>query len=74
MFTFEVMYFHSYFRYNSVESAICLLKEGSDASKVNKYGTSALHFAARRGNVKLCKLLVDHINPKIRDMAQVLVI
>ena len=36
-----------------------LLKRQADATIRNKYGTTALHFAARRGNLESCQLLLD---------------
>ena len=52
-----------------------LLDHGVDATLRNRYGTSVLHFAARRGNFELCKRLLDSlkINCDVRDMAEVIV-
>ena len=36
-----------------------LLEKGADPTRKNKYGTTALHFAARTGNVALTRTLLD---------------
>lgn len=46
-------------------SAKLLIERNAKATIRNKYGTTALHFAARRGNADLCKLLLDKPNVDI---------
>ena len=51
-----------FYRYNSVAVARLLVTRGADVSIKNVYGSTALHFAARRGNTEIAKLLIDQQN------------
>jgi len=46
-------------KYNMSDVANLLLDLNADATLSNKYGTTALHFACRRGNLQLCERLID---------------
>ena len=46
-------------RYNMASTAKFLLEKGADPTRKNKYGTTALHFAARTGNVALTWSLLN---------------
>ena len=39
-------------------TAKLLIERGADAAIKNTYGTTALHFSARRGNGELCEALL----------------
>ena len=47
-----------------------LLEKGADPTRKNKYGTTALHFAARRGNMKVCQMLLDNTGLDSTDGGQ----
>lgn len=44
-----------------------LLEKGADPTRKNKYGTTALHFAARTGNDTLTRKLVDLPNVNVNE-------
>lgn len=46
-------------KYNSEDAAKALLIRNADPCATNKYGTHALHFAARRGNRVLCEEILN---------------
>lgn len=50
-----------------------LLEHEADPLIQNIYGTSALHFAARRGNLNICRLLsaIPQVDVNDRDNAGV---
>jgi hypothetical protein len=48
------------YREASPEFIKFLLKNGAEVDSVDKYGSSALHHAAVRGNIEIVKILIDH--------------
>ena len=55
-------------------AAKCLLQRGADATVGTKYGSTALHFAARRGNAQLCQELLNipGVEANVEDNGKVL--
>ncbi|XP_066924796.1 transient receptor potential cation channel subfamily A member 1-like [Clytia hemisphaerica] len=47
-------------KYNCDETAKQLITRGASVCSCNKYGTYALHFAARRGNKDLCEMILNN--------------
>ena len=54
-------------RYNMASTAKFLLEKGADPTRKNKYGTTALHFAARTGNVALTWALLNSPNVNVNE-------
>ncbi len=44
-------------RFNSPATARLLILNGADVAKQSNYGQQALHYAARRGNVKVVEVI-----------------
>ena len=53
------------FRYGNARCAKILVAKGADCALENMYGTSALHFAGRRGDLPTCTLLLNQANVKV---------
>ena len=51
-------------RFNCLSTANALLQGGADPSIKGKKGSTPLHFAARRGNDEIVKVLLEH--PKVK--------
>lgn len=49
-----------FFRFNCVATAKLLIERGANPALVSTNGSTALHFAARRGNEQVAELLVHH--------------
>ena len=49
-----------FFRFNCVATAKLLIERGANPSLVSTNGSTALHFAAHRGNDQVAELLVHH--------------
>ena len=49
-----------FFRFNCVETAKLLIQRGANPALESTNGSTALHFAARRGNEQVAELLVHH--------------
>ena len=47
-----------------------LLEKGADPTRKNKYGTTALHFAARTGNVALTRALLNSPNVNVNETGE----
>lgn len=47
-----------------------LIEKGANLQAENRYGTTALHFAARRGNMKVCQVLLDNTGLDSTDGGQ----
>ena len=62
------------FRYNSVEAVQILVSKGASVNEQNVYGLSALHFASRRGNTAIAKILLNQpgIEVNVKDNANVI--
>ena len=54
-------------RYNMASTAKFLLEKGADPTRKNKYGTTALRFAARTGNVALTWALLNSPNVNVNE-------
>ena len=56
-----------------MEVARFLVSRGASVNYQNVYGSTALHFAARRGNTEIASLLIDHpqIDIKLKDNGEV---
>ena len=52
--------FRPFFRFNCVETVKLLIQRGANPTLVSSNGSTALHFAARRGNDKIAECLVHH--------------
>lgn len=52
------------FRFNGLYTVDALLQGGADPSIKGKKGSTPLHSAARRGNEKIVKVLLEH--PKVK--------
>ena len=52
--------FNLHNRYDMTSVAKLLIEKGANLQAENRYGTTALHFAARRGNLKVCQMLLDN--------------
>ena len=52
------------FRFNGLSTVDALLQGGADPSIKGKKGSTPLHFAARRGNEEIVKVLLEH--PKVK--------
>ena len=50
-------------RFNGLNTVNVLLERGADPSGKDKNGSTPLHFAARRGNEEIVKVLLEH--PKV---------
>ena len=50
-------------RFNGLTTVNVLLERGADPSVKDKNGSTPLHFAARRGNEEIVKVLLEH--PKV---------
>ena len=57
-----------FFRFNCVETAKLLIQRGANPSLLSTNGSTALHFAAHRGNDQVAEVLVHHgkidVDPK----------
>ncbi|KAL9957506.1 hypothetical protein ACROYT_G039145 [Oculina patagonica] len=51
-------------RFNSPATARLLILNGADVAKQSNYGQQALHYAARRGNLKVVEVLLKEGNAK----------
>jgi len=51
-------------RFNGLSTVDALLQGGADPSIKGKKGSTPLHFAARRGNEEIVKVLLEH--PKVK--------
>jgi len=51
-------------RFNSPDTAHLLILNGADVAKQSNYGQQALHYAARRGNLKVVQVLLREGNAK----------
>ena len=51
-------YYHYYHHYHHVKVATALIDAGASLSPPNQYGATPLHFAAQKGNVEFCQLLI----------------
>lgn len=51
-------------RFNSPDTAHLLILHGADVAKQSNYGQQALHYAARRGNLKVVQVLLKEGNAK----------
>ena len=51
-------YYHYYYHYHHVKVATALIDAGASLSPPNQYGATPLHFAAQKGNVEFCQLLI----------------
>lgn len=49
-----------FFRFNCVETTKLLIQRSANPALVSTNGSTALHFAARRGNDQVAELLVHH--------------
>ena len=49
-----------FFRFNCVDTAKLLIQRGANPALISSNGSTALHFAARRGNEQVAELLVRH--------------
>ena len=47
-------------RFNSPDTAHLLILKGADVAKQSNYGQQALHYAARRGNLKVVQVSSHH--------------
>ena len=57
-----------YFRFNCVETAKLLIQRGANPALTSTNGSTALHFAARRGNDQVAELLVRHAKVDVNSM------
>ena len=51
----NLIFFLYFCRYNCDDVAKLLLHRNADPCAFNKYGSYAIHFAARRGNKEICE-------------------
>ena len=58
----EHLKFATFFRFNCVETAKLLIQRGANPALVSTNGSTALHFAAHRGNDQVAELLVHLAN------------
>ena len=56
-----------FFRFNCVETAKLLIQRGANPALTSTNGSTALHFAARRGNDQVAELLVHHAKVDINS-------
>ena len=56
-------------RFNGLSTVNTLLERGADPSVKGKNGNTPLHFAARRGNEEIVKVLLEHqkVNVNVKD-------
>ncbi len=56
-------------RFNGLSTVDLLLERGADPSIKGKNGSTPLHFAARRGNEEIVKVLLEHpkVNVNVTD-------
>ena len=55
---------HIYCKFNGLSTIDALLQAGADPSIKGKKGSTPLHFAARRGNDEIVKVLLE--NPRVK--------
>lgn len=56
-----------YCRFNGLSTVNTLLERGADPSVKGRKGDTALHFAARRGNEDVVKILLQHSKVNVND-------
>ena len=56
-----------FFRFNCVETTKLLIQRGANPALASTNGSTALHFAARRGNEQVAELLVQHAKVDINS-------
>ena len=56
-----------YCRFNGLSTVNTLLERGADPSVKGRKGDTALHFAARRGNEEIVKILLQHSKVNVND-------